>query len=228
MRDRPIITIDGPSGSGKSTVARMVADRLGYRYIDTGAMYRGIGWLAREKQIPFRECKELDALLKSTRLTFEERKGETHLIVNGIDVTDQIRTPEMGMVASDISAIGSVRKWLSSLQRKLGEEGKTVLEGRDMGTVVFPDGDCKFFLTASLSERGKRRAEQLKQGGDEVDLKHITREMKQRDENDSNRALAPLKKAEDAIEVDTTSMTISEVVERLVTEIKELKIRAWK
>jgi cytidylate kinase len=220
MKMGPIVTIDGPSGSGKSTIARLLADRLGFRFIDTGAMYRGIGWLAKEQGVPFRECEELDMLLKEARLFLVEKKGETTLFVNDCDVTDRIRTPEMGMVASNISAIGSVRQWLSALQRELGEEGNAVLEGRDMGTVVFPDGDVKFFLTASLEERGRRRTAQLIEKGETADLQTVIDEMSLRDRNDTNRALAPLKKADDAIEIDTTSMTVQEVVERLVQEVQ--------
>jgi cytidylate kinase len=149
-----------------------------------------------------------------------ENKGETDIFVNDCDVTDRIRTPEMGMVASNISAIGSVRQWLSALQRELGEEGNAVLEGRDMGTVVFPDGDVKFFLTASLEERGRRRTAQLIEKGETADLQTVIDEMSLRDRNDTNRALAPLKKADDAIEIDTTSMTVQEVVERLVQEVQ--------
>ncbi len=221
MKQGPIVTIDGPSGSGKSTVARTVAERLGYRYIDTGAMYRGIGWLARREKVPFREGPELEALLESTRLSFEERDGRTALVVNGRDITDRIRTAEMGMVASDISAIGSVRKWLSVLQRTLGEEGETVLEGRDMGTVVFPDAEVKIFLTASLKERARRRTTELRQRGETVDPEGVQQDLAQRDFNDSRRELAPLRKAEDAVEIDTTSMTLAEVVDRVLAVVRE-------
>lgn len=225
MKRGPIVTIDGPSGAGKSTVARKLAERLGYRYIDTGAMYRGIGWLAREKGVPFRNCKALNALLKHASLSFEERNGSTRLMVNGTDVTDLIRKPDMGMVASDISAIEPVRRWLSSLQRKLGEQGNAVLEGRDMGTVVFPDADYKFFLTASLQERARRRAEEQREKGETVDLHAVMEEVSRRDWNDSNRAIAPLRKAGDAVEIDTTSMTIAEAVDRLIRAMRQGEIR---
>lgn len=228
MKQGIIVTIDGPSGSGKSTVARLLADRLGYTYIDTGAMYRGIGWLAREEGVPFRECKELDNLLKTVKLSFEEKNGRTYLVVNGMDLTERVRTPEMGMVASRISEIGTVRRWLSSLQRRLGEEGNAVLEGRDMGTVVFPDADYKFYLVASLEVRGRRRAEQLREKGEEADLEATTKEISFRDRNDSTRALAPLRKAEDAIEVDTTSLSVSEVLERLLRETRAEKRKGRK
>ena len=220
MKKGPIVTIDGPSGSGKSTIAKMVADRLDFKYIDTGAMYRGIGWLAREKSVPFEEGKELDELLKIARLCFEEKDGRTRLLADDHDVTDAIRTPEMGMVASKISAIGSVRKWLSTMQRRLGEQGKCVLEGRDMGTVVFPDGDFKFFLTASLEERARRRTDELRERGEAVEAESVMNDLSLRDRNDSSRTLAPLKKAEDAIEIDTTSMTIKEVVDRVIHVIQ--------
>ncbi len=217
MRRGTIITIDGPSGSGKSTVARTVAERLDFRYIDTGSMYRGIGWLAREEKVPFREGPELSALLETARLSFEEqRNGRTALRVNGHDLTDRIRTAEMGMVASEISAIGSVRQWLSTLQRDLGAEGKTVLEGRDMGTVVFPEAEVKIFLTASLEERARRRTAELKLRGEPVDCNEIEEDLARRDANDRSRELAPLRKAEDALEIDTTSMTLDEVVDRVL------------
>ncbi|NOY52262.1 MAG: (d)CMP kinase [Deltaproteobacteria bacterium] len=221
MKKGPIVTIDGPSGSGKSTVARTVSERLGYRYIDTGAMYRGIGWLAREQKVPFREGPELTALLETARLSFEERDGRTALIVNGRDLTDRIRTAEMGMVASDISAIGSVRTWLSTLQRALGSEGKTVLEGRDMGTVVFPDAEVKIFLTASLQERARRRTEELKLRGEQVDCNVIQQDLARRDAHDRDRELAPLRKAKDALEIDTTSMTLNEVVNQILMVVRK-------
>jgi cytidylate kinase len=141
--------------------------------------------------------------------------------VNGIDVTQTIRTAEMGMVASDISAIGSVRKWLSSLQRKLGEKGKSVLEGRDMGTVVFPDADVKIFLTASLEERGNRRVQEFIGRGESIDPDAIRRDLARRDQNDSNRTLAPLCKADDAVEIDTTEMTIQEVVDKVIEVVRK-------
>ncbi len=214
------MTIDGPSGAGKSTVARAVAEQLGFTYIDTGAMYRGIGWLARERAIPFREGPALEALLRDARLVFEEHEDGTRLMVNGEDVTERIRTAEMGMVASDISAIPSVRRWLSALQRSLGEAGNTVLEGRDMGTVVFPDADVKVFLTASLDARGERRAAELCARGEAVALEHIIQDLAQRDRNDSNRDIAPLRKAEDAMEIDTSALTVAEVVERVMEAVQ--------
>jgi cytidylate kinase len=215
-----IVTIDGPSGSGKTSVTKAIAERLGLRYIDTGAMYRGIGWIARKKNVPFKECPQLDALLESTHLAFEEKNGKTRLIVDGMDLTDRIRTAEMGMVASDISAIESVRRWLSALQRKLGEEGDTVLEGRDMGTVVFPDADYKFFLTASIEERGRRRTAELIARGEKVDSESVKQDMLVRDRNDSSRKVAPLRKADDAVEIDTTSMPLDVVINRVAAIIE--------
>ncbi len=214
------MTIDGPSGAGKSTVAKCVAARLGFTYIDTGAMYRGIGWLARERGVPFREGPELDALLQDASLAFEEHHDTTRLIVNGEDVTERIRSAEMGMVASDISAIPSVRHWLSALQRSLGERGNTVLEGRDMGTVVFPDADVKLFLTASLEARGGRRAAELCARGEAVALSKIVEDLARRDRNDSSREIAPLRKADDAIEIDTSALTVAEVVDRVMQAVE--------
>ena len=216
-----IVTIDGPAGSGKTSVTQAVAQRLGLRYIDTGAMYRGVGWIAREMGVPFRESFELDELLRSTELCFEEEDGATRLKVNGEDVTDQIRTAEMGLIASRISALGSVRTWLSGLQRTLGEEGNTILEGRDMGTVVFPDADYKFYLTAVLEERGRRRTDELLARGERVDYESIVRDMALRDSADAGRELAPLKKADDAVEIDTTAMPLAAVIDRVIRIIGE-------
>ncbi len=220
MKQGPIVVIDGPSGAGKSTVARALAERIGFRYIDTGAMYRGIGWLAREKKVPFMECEELVQLLKNVRLVFAEGKGGTRILVNGTDVTEEIRTAGMGMVASRISAIASVRRRLSSLQRKLGEDGNAVLEGRDMGTVVFPDADFKFFLTASLEERSRRRVTELRARGEAVRSGEILKEMAERDRKDSGRILAPLRKADDAVTIDTTLLTVQEVVDSMIREME--------
>ncbi len=219
-RRGPIVTIDGPSGAGKSTVARAVAARLGFTYIDTGAMYRGIGWLARKQGVPFREGPELDALLREARLVFEEHPDGPRLFVNGQDVTARIRTAEMGMVASDISAIPSVRRWLSARQRSLGERGNTILEGRDMGTVVFPDADVKIFLTASLEARGGRRAAELRARGEDAPLARIVEDLDRRDRNDSSRDMAPLRKADDAVEIDTSALTVAEVVNRVIETIQ--------
>ena len=216
-----IITIDGPAGSGKTSVTKAVAQRLGLRYIDTGAMYRAVGWIAREKGVPCRESSQLDDLLHSTELSFEEEEGMTRLKVNGQDVTDHIRTAEMGLIASRISALGAVRQWLSGLQRTLGDAGNTILEGRDMGTVVFPDADYKFYLTAALEERGRRRTDELSARGERVDYESIVRDMAARDKADAGRELAPLRKADDAVEIDTTAMPLAAVIDTVVRIIQE-------
>ncbi len=218
-----VIAIDGPSGAGKSTAAKLLAARLGYIYIDTGAMYRSIGWKAsREKIDPADEPKLAD-LCSRTEVTIRKDNNDPRFYVDGIDVTGEIRTPEMGMMASAVSKSPAVRARLLTLQRELGKNGSVVMDGRDIGTVIFPDADVKFFLEASAAERGKRRYLELKAKGMDVDLSRITREIEERDRQDSGRALAPLKKADDAILIDSSLMSIDEVLERMLSKIEESK-----
>ena len=220
MSRGPIVTLDGPSGSGKSTLARLLARRLGYRYVDTGAMYRAVGWLARREGVPFADGPELRGLLARARLVLEPHPEEPRVRINGVDVTRAIRGPEMGMVASRISALAPVREWLLERQRDLARPGRAVLEGRDTGTVVFPDADAKFFVTASLEERGRRRAADLAAAGDRVDPAEVTRDLERRDRNDSGRALAPLRRAQDAVEIDTTGLTPDQALEEILAVLR--------
>ena len=216
-----LITIDGPSGAGKTTVSRILADRLGYRYIDTGALYRGVALAAVSSGINSDDDNGLETLCNTLKLNFVLDKSGLRLILNDSDITDQIRTPEITMFASAVSARPVVRNFLLHLQRDLGREKGVVFEGRDMGTVVFPGADVKFFLEASSKIRAKRRYNELKSTNPQP-LEAVERDMDRRDENDSTRDLAPLKPAKDAIRIDSTDFSIETVVERMVTIIGTL------
>lgn len=210
---RPIITIDGPSGAGKSTISRLVAARLGYTYLDTGAMYRGVGLKVSRKGISLDDEEALQQLLDSLELVLRADGGETRVLLDGEDVSAAIRTAEMALVASRVSALPAVRKKLTVLQREQARGGGLVAEGRDMGTVVFPDAGFKFFLDATPEERATRRHKELLQKGQEVSCQEILRQIKQRDHDDSTRSLAPLKPALDAVLIDSSQMEVEEVVE---------------
>jgi cytidylate kinase len=216
-----LITIDGPSGAGKTTVSRILADRLRYRYIDTGALYRGVALAAVSSGLNSDDDNGLEKLCNTLKLNFVLDKKGLRLILNDSDITDQIRTPEITMFASAVSARPVVRNFLLNLQRDLGREKGVVFEGRDMGTVVFPGADVKFFLDASPNIRAKRRYNELKSTNPQP-LEAVERDMDRRDENDSTRALAPLKPAKDAIRIDSTDLSIETVVERMVTIIGTL------
>ena len=207
-----VIAIDGPSGAGKSTVARLLAQRLGYTYIDTGAMYRAIGWKAKRDGIDPADEQGLSNLCTRTEVTIRTDQDDPRIVVDAIDVTGEIRTPEMGMMASAVSKSAAVRARLLGLQRELGSRGGVVMDGRDIGTVVFPKADLKFFLDASPEERGQRRYRELRQKGMDVALDRITREIRERDRQDSGRELAPLKAATDAHVIDSSTMSIEEVL----------------
>jgi cytidylate kinase len=218
-----VIAIDGPSGAGKSTIARRLAERLGYIYIDTGAMYRSLGWKAKREGIDPADEAKLANLCSRTDITIKQDNSDPRFYVDGIDVSGEIRTPEMGMMASAVSKSPSVRARLLVLQRELGKNGGVVMDGRDIGTVVFPDANVKFYLDASVEERGKRRFRELKAKGMDVDLSGITSEIEQRDAQDSGRALAPLRKADDAVAIDSSNLDIDEVLDRVLSEIQKVK-----
>ena len=218
---RLLITIDGPSGAGKTTVSRILADRLGYRYIDTGALYRGVALAAISSGLNPDDDNGLEKLCNTLKISFVLDKKGLRLILNDSDITDRIRTPEITMFASAVSARPVVRSFLLNLQRDLGREKGVVFEGRDMGTVVFPGADVKFFLDASPKNRAKRRYKELKSINPQP-LEAVERDMDRRDKNDSTRDLAPLKPAEDAIRIDSTDLSIETVVERMVTIIGTL------
>jgi cytidylate kinase len=218
-----VIAIDGPSGAGKSTVARILAQRLGYVYIDTGAMYRSIGWKAKKERINPADESALADLCGRTEVTIRKDNSDPRFFVDGRDVTGELRTPEMGMMASDVSKSPAVRARLLTLQRELGKNGGVVMDGRDIGTVVFPDADLKFFLEAGAEERGKRRFLELKGKGMDVDLARTIQEIRDRDQQDSGRAIAPLKKADDALLIDSSFLNIDQVVDRMLSELAKVR-----
>jgi len=220
-REKLIIAIDGPAGSGKSTIGEMLAERLGYIHLSTGAIYRAIGWKADKEGIRFDDIPAMIQLIERTEIKFQKNNGTNKVIVDGNDVTDTLSTNEAGKLASAVAVIPEVRKGLLSLQRRAGKNGAVVLDGRDIGTVVFPDADVKFYLDASPEERAKRRFLQLKQQGISSNPEQLIVDIKKRDYDDSTRATAPLRKAEDAIYIDSTPLSLEEVVDVMITKIKK-------
>jgi len=215
-----LITIDGPAGAGKTTVSRALADRLGYRYIDTGALYRGVALAAEIRGVDPQNDDDLKLLCSDLDLTFVRNKEGLGLILNGENISDRIRTPEITMLASAISARPVVREFLLDLQKDLGREKSAVFEGRDMGTVVFPDADLKFFLDASTRTRAQRRFAEQKANSSQT-LDEVERDIQRRDRNDSTRDVAPLKPAVDAIIIDSTELNVDEVVDLMVSHIRK-------
>jgi cytidylate kinase len=213
-----VITIDGPAGAGKTTVSRMLADRLEYKYVDTGALYRGVAYEACNHQVRSEDEAGLEKLCRTLDIKLIRDGLDLRLFSNGIDITDRIRTPEITMMASAVSARPVVRNFLLDLQRQLGREKGVVFEGRDMGTVVFPDADVKFFLEASVEIRAARRYKELK-GKVRQTLQEVEDDIRTRDRNDSTRDVAPLKPAEDAIRINSSSLSIEAVVDEMLTVI---------
>jgi cytidylate kinase len=214
-----LITIDGPAGAGKTTVSRWLAGRLGYRYIDTGALYRGVAVAARRRTIDPQDDVALGRLLEGLDLNFQPHESGQRLTADGEDITEAIRTPEISMLASTVSARPLVRAYLLKIQRELGRQKGAVFEGRDMGTVVFPGAEVKFFLSASESTRALRRFAEI-QTKTGASLEEVERDMRRRDEQDRTRALAPLTPADDAIRIDSTDLTIEQVVEQMLAHVK--------
>lgn len=213
------IAIDGPAGAGKSTIAKILAARLGILYLDTGAMYRAVGYKAIKSGVSVSDLAAVENMLKDTTVDVKVEDGVQHVYLDGEDVSGVIRTPEVSRAASDISALPPVRHAMVDLQRIIAAKQDTVLDGRDVGTFVLPNAEHKFFLTASVEERAKRRYKELVGRGENCDFEKIRKDIETRDYNDSHRTLAPLKKADDAVEVDTTFMTIEEVADKLATLI---------
>jgi CMP/dCMP kinase len=216
---RPVVAIDGPSGAGKSTVARMLADRLGYLYIDTGAMYRTVALAAVRAGVGLGDADGLSSLCRGLPLRLTLAPSGSRVLLGDEDISQAIRTPEMSLASSRVSAVPAVREAMVLLQRRLGEKGGVVLEGRDIGTVVFPEAGAKFFVTASLAERARRRWEELRGKGVEEPLVKVRDEMAARDRNDSSRSCSPLCPAPDAVTIDTTGLTPAQVVEKMAARI---------
>lgn len=216
------IAIDGPAGAGKSTLAKKLAERLGALYVDTGAIYRTIGLYVKRKGAEPKDEQAVVELLPEIEvgLTFGA-DGLQHMLLNGEDVTTEIRLPEMSMYASAVSAHASVRTYLLEMQRKLARENCVIMDGRDIGTVVLPDAELKIFLTADVEERARRRERELISRGTPEPFEKVLEEMKQRDYNDSHRAAAPLRQAEDALLLDTTRMNFEQSEEALLQIVEE-------
>lgn len=216
MKKNLTIVIDGPAGSGKSTISRLVAEKLGLSYIDTGAMYRAVALAAYERSIQPADDRGLEEICDAIRLRF---RG-TRLFMDGRDVSEAIRTPLMDRLSSAVSARPSVRRAMIDLQRKAAQGGGVVMEGRDIGTVVLPDADVKFFLTADARVRGERRWRERLDKGESADLAAVVTEIEKRDKNDSERELSPLVAAEDAVIIDTTHLSIPQVAEEILKKIR--------
>jgi len=216
-----IVTIDGPAGAGKSTVSKILARRLNYIYLDTGAMYRAVALRAKVEGIDPKDEPALERLCANVEISFQETGEGQRLICQGEDVTERIRDPEIGWMASVVSTMRPVREAMVTLQRRMGSRGGVVAEGRDVGTVVFPGARFKFFLVADPRERSLRRYRELKAKGREIRLEEVEREVRERDAQDSSRELAPLKPAEDAHLIDSTRLTPKEVVVRILTIIQK-------
>ena len=218
---RPILAIDGPAGAGKSTVARGAAARLGFTYIDTGAMYRGVALAARRRGLNLNDPEALGRIAAETGFSFRQAEGTTRLLLDGEDVSDAIRRPEISGLASEIATFPGVRAALVEKQRRLGAEGGIVMEGRDIGTVVFPQAEVKVYLDATPQERARRRRADLAKQGVDVSLEQVLRDIEERDRRDSTRADSPLRLAPGATRVITDGLSIEEVIDRLVRLVEE-------
>jgi cytidylate kinase len=219
MKEKLIITIDGPAGSGKSTVSKILAERLNYMYINTGAMYRVVALESKRRDIDPEDETGLAQICSGLEISFGTEDGNLKVFSHGIDVTGEINTPEMSILASKVSSKGVVRSAMVALQRKMGRERGVILEGRDAGTVVFPQAQVKFYLDATLEERGRRRYKELLSRKQKVELAQVIQETEKRDFDDSHRTLAPLKRAEDAVLIDSSELTVEEVIDMMLTII---------
>lgn len=216
-----IVAIDGPSGAGKSSVTKALADRLGYTHIDTGAMFRVVALMVSRNGVDVADKHALAKLCAGLNIEFAFTDGACRVLANGEDVTTEIRNPRISLLTSRVAAVPAVRDHLLSLQRRMGERGGVVLEGRDIGTVVFPAADVKFYLTASAEERGRRRFAELQAKGVSVTLEQTVTEVIQRDQQDMKREYAPLRRAEDAVEIDSTNISLDEVLALMEEHIHE-------
>lgn len=219
-----VVAIDGPAGAGKSTVTRRLARALGYELLDTGALYRTVALMARRSKVSWDDEEGLVRVAAGLEVRFELRGERNHVFVGDEDVSSAIRTEEMSEGASEVSALPGVRQALLELQRRRGAEGGVVAEGRDVGTVVFPDAPAKFFLTASAEVRARRRFEELRAAGSDARFDTVLADLEKRDERDSNRAVAPLVAAEDAILVDSSAAGVDEVVAQMLAIVREREL----
>ncbi len=219
MAKRFVVAIDGPAGAGKSTLAKLVAEKLGFIYIDSGAMYRAVALWALRTKVDLSDMHRLEQLARAARI--ELQAGSSRIFLNGEEVTEAIRTPEISSAASKVSAIPGVRRALVEMQRQIGAEGGVVMEGRDIGTVVFPNAEVKIFLDADPQVRAERRARELQQKGEPVEKEQIAREIRERDQRDSQRADSPLAQAPDAVYVDSTALGPEEVEQVILKLIRD-------
>ncbi|NLP09315.1 (d)CMP kinase [bacterium] len=219
LRKSFIITIDGPAGSGKSTTARRVAERLGYSYLDSGALYRAVTWAALQQNLDLQDSERVARLAEQLDLELQAAEKDLRILVNGRDVSREIRMPEVTQAIAPVAANPGVRRALLGTQRRFGEQGGVVAEGRDMGTVVFPNADVKFFMVASLQERGKRRQAEVAAKGITVPLEELMGSLQQRDDSDRRRTHSPLRRPQEAIDIDTSRLSIDEQVELVIREV---------
>jgi cytidylate kinase len=214
-----VITIDGPAGAGKSTIAKALARRLGWTYLDTGAMYRAVGFAAHRDGVDVADEPAMEKVVANLDLSVAPGDGTMRVFLGSREITGEIRRPHISKLASDASKLRVVREAMKELQQAIGRKGRVVAEGRDMGTVVFPEAGIKYFLQASLDERARRRFVEMEEAGEHVSLEEVRQDMAARDDADSSRSLAPLRPAEDSILVDSTALTIQEVLEDMITGI---------
>lgn len=220
------IAIDGPAGAGKSTVAKLAAKQLNMVYVDTGAMYRALTWKVLSEQIQPQQTDQVISVTKRTRIQLEHTSDGQKVFVDGLDVTEDIRTNQVSKHVSFVARIPEVRNWLTSIQKSMTKRKGVIMDGRDIGTHVIPEAELKIFLTASVEERAKRRYDELKAKQQEVSLEQLIHEISERDQMDADREVAPLRQAEDAVAIDTTGLSLEEVVERIVTLAKSRMQRA--
>lgn len=216
-----IIAIDGPSGAGKSTLAKRLAKELGFVYVDTGAIYRALALKVLRQGVDLADDTRLAELIGSTEIDLQEKDGRLEVLLDGMDVAPEIRTPEVSQMASKVSALKIVRERLLDLQRDMARRGSVVAEGRDISTVVFPDAEVKIFLHASAQERARRRCAELRAAGRPADLAQTLREMAERDKRDSERDLAPLRIADEALRIDSSTVGADELAIRVLSEIRK-------
>ena len=218
-KKKVIITIDGPAGAGKSTVSKILAEKLGYLYLDTGSLYRALAYQALKSETPLDNESALADLCSRTEIKLKNIDGKMKVFLDGMDVAENIRSEEVGVAASKISAYAAVRQCLFHLQRQAGADGKLVAEGRDMGTVVFPHADYKFYLDASMEERTKRRHNELLEKRKPAEYQSVQKDIMARDQQDTTRQLSPLKIPADAIIIDSTNLSVAEVVKKIFESI---------